>query len=127
MTTTISNVEVSDIDVLIREIHFPGMQDGPHYRAMFPPQLSHAQQDEIIRWYIENLEEILASEQSCEVFRKISLDGAPVGFCAWTVEQGQGSIQSKRGGEERQRKESWFPETLDINNWVEFSRKIREE
>lgn len=89
MKTDISDVEVSDLDALIREIHFPGMQGGPHYRAMFPAQLSDAQRDEIIRWYTEDLEEALKSEQSCEVFKKICLDGTPVGFCAWTIEPRQ--------------------------------------
>jgi hypothetical protein len=56
---TLSKVEVSDAESIARHVEVPAMQNGPLYRMMFPRSetVIDTQSEEILRWYVELLED----------------------------------------------------------------------
>jgi hypothetical protein len=59
MSFTLSKVNVSDVESIARHAEVPAMQNGLLYRTMFPRSdtITDTQREEIIRWYVEMLED----------------------------------------------------------------------
>lgn len=136
MPFTLSEVDVSDADSIARYVEVPAMQNGPLYRTMFPRSdlTTETQRDEAIRWYADMLED--AFQDRCESFLKAcSADGTPVGFCGWTIieRNRQHQVEANNGQssgrvkQERRKKETWIPESIDIDGWTTLSRALKAE
>jgi hypothetical protein len=136
MSFTLSEVDVSDAECIARHVDVPAMQNGPLYRTMFPRSdtITETQREEIIRWYVEMLED--AFQDRWESLLKVcTVDGLPVGFCGWTiiernhehqVEANNGQTDERRK-EEKRKKATWVPETIDIDGWTTVSKTLRME
>jgi hypothetical protein len=124
----VSDIEVSDAQDIGRHIEVPAMHNGPLYRTMFP-QLNiatEAQKEQIIRWYIEMLEDAFQAQEK-KFLKVCSTDGTPVGFCGW-IEQNYNQQQANEPKQrEKARKRSWLPDTLDVDRWVALSNNLRAE
>ncbi|KND92344.1 hypothetical protein TOPH_02944 [Tolypocladium ophioglossoides CBS 100239] len=107
------------------------MPNGPLYRTMFPwsDTTTETQREEIIRYYVEMLED--AFQDRWESFLKAcSADGTLVGFCGWTIIDWNREHQVKtkdRLKEEKRKKKSWVPETIDMDGWITVSKALRTE
>ena len=131
MPFTLSEVDVSDADSIARHAEVPAMQNGPLYRTMFPQSdtITETHREEIIRWYVEMLDD--AFQDRWESFLKAcSVDGTPVGFCGWTIIERNHEHQveaNERPKEEKRKKATWVPETIDIDGWIAVSKALRTE
>jgi len=63
-----------------------------------------------------------------------AVDGAPVGFCGWTVIErnreapvGANDGQADGPPNRKQKKGTWLPEAIDIDGWTALSRALRTE
>jgi hypothetical protein len=135
MSFTLSEVEVSDAESIARHVDVPANQNGPLYQTMFPlsNKITATQEEEIIRWYIEMLEDAFQERWESHL-KACTVDGTPIGFCGWTIierdrenqvdaSDGQANEQPR----EAKRKASWEPETLDIDSWIAVSKALRTE
>ena len=131
MSFTLSKANISDAEDIARHVDVPAMQNGPLYRTMFPrfETITEAQTNEIIRWYVEMLEDAL--QDGLETLWKVcSVDGTPVGFCGWIVIERKvetDSQMNKLPKEKKPKKTGWVPGTLDIDGWIALSKALRTE
>ncbi len=88
MSFTFSKVEVSDAESIARHVDIPANQNGPLYQTMFPRSntITAPQKEEIIRWYIEMLEDAFQERWESHL-KACTVDGTPIGFCGWTIIQ----------------------------------------
>lgn len=126
MSVSIHNIDVLEIDDIVRHIDFPAMQTGPLYRCMFPStkEITGAQRDEIIRWYSEGLRDALR-RQTDRFIQVCTPEGTPLGFCGWTI----GSLQRSDdvGRPTSRDAQSPLPELLDLSAWLSLSRDLKKE
>lgn len=134
MTGTISKISVADAECIIRKVDYPAMQDGPLFRLTFPSHATttEAQQNEIIQWYTEGLKNALKCK-AYKLFQICALDGTPLGFCGWTMEQRRQQQQQQQrmptntSPAQLGRKPPSLPEVLDFPAWVSVSNALRSE
>lgn len=113
MKYQLSDVCLSDTDILVRQCEFPAMRRDPLRMIMFPNADDYTQEEEEeeIRWAVEGLQESLENE-SC-YFRKVTFgSGCYIGFAVWTLESG--SEGTSRKATSNKRRESWNPASLDV-------------
>src|SRR6266566_3971126 len=131
----LSEVDVSDAESIARHVEVPAMQNSPLYRTMFPRSdtMPEAQKEEITQWYINMLEDAFQDGQE-RFLKGYSVDGAPVGFCGWTVIErnrkapvGANNGQADGPPKRKQKKGTWLPEAIDIDGWTALSRALRTE
>jgi hypothetical protein len=124
MQYQLSDVYLSDADMLVRQCEFPAMRRDPLQTIMFPNSdaKTYEEEEEAIRWTVEGLQESLENE-SC-YFRKVIFGpGCNVGFAIWTLESGnQGTKQTPTLNKMR---ESWNPVSLDVRAWNQVSERLR--
>lgn len=134
MSFTLSEASVSDAEGIARHVEVPAMQNGPLYRTMFPRSdaITGKQKEEIIRWYVEMLEDALQDRWE-SLWKVCSVDGTPVGFCGWTIIERENQVEAKdsqrneRPKEEKRKKAEWIPETIDMDGWITVSKALRTE
>lgn len=136
MSFTLSEVDISDAESITWDVKVPAMQNGPLYRTMFPRSdtITATQREEIIRWYVEMLED--AFQDRWESFLKAcTVDGTPAGFCGWAIierthehqDDANDAQANEQPKEEKLKKATWVPETLDIDSWITVSKALRSE
>jgi hypothetical protein len=57
-------------------------------------------------------------------------DGTPVGFCGWIIierNRGHHGQATEQPRVKKRKKESWQPETLDVDSWIAVSNALRTE
>lgn len=126
MEYQLSDICLSDVEILIRQCEFPAMRNDPLRKIMFLNEETNTQgeNEEIIRWTAEGLQESLKKELC--YFRKVtSSSGSYVGFAIWTLEASS-EITRPRAMLDK-RRESWNPVSLDVGAWLEVSKNLREE
>jgi hypothetical protein len=124
MPFTLSHVQVTDADSLIRKCDFPAIQDNPLHLIMFPRSCPGTWESEI-RWMVNNLKHTLETQRSN--FRKVCAeDGTPVGFAGWTIEQREAprDIESRSSQKQDVNPD---PDTLDVDAWLDVSKMFRVE
>jgi hypothetical protein len=136
MSFTLSEVDVSDAESIARHAEVPANQNGPLYRTMFPRSdtITETQREEILRWYVEMLEDAFRDRWE-SLLKACTVDGTPVGFCGWTVIERNHEHQveanddqaNQRRKEEKRKKATWVPETIDIDGWITVSKALRME
>ena len=129
MTYTLSDVDETDAELLVRKCDFPAMRNNPLHLLMFPHSTDETEEVEI-KWLIEGLRQTLKTKSAG--FRKVCLqDGTPVGFAGWSLEQTTTSDEDKLMEEPKDtnqdQKYNWHPETLDVYTWIQVSKLLRAE
>lgn len=130
MHYTLSDVDETDVELLVRQCDFPAMRDNPIHLLMFPHSTKVTEEVEI-KWSIEGLRQTLKTKSV--VFRKVCLpDGTPVGFAGWSLEQtttsDEDKLMERPTKDTKQNQEySCYPETLDVRTWMEVSKLLRAE
>lgn len=132
MQLELVSVDTSDAERLVRECDFPAMQQNPLHLIMFPHSNKETEEEEI-QWTIKGLRETIQTRSAS--FRKVCLeDGTPVGFAGWSLEQSmheEKSIVDEKSISEKQtqplKDDYWHPKTLDVESWVDVSKKLRQE
>ncbi|KAI0423745.1 hypothetical protein F5Y09DRAFT_348456 [Xylaria sp. FL1042] len=130
MSTSIYEIDVLQVEEIVRNVDFPAMQSGPLYRMMFPPaaEMTEGQQNEIIRWYSEGLGDALTF-QTDSFLQICAPDGMSLGFCGWTIGPSQpkeinSSTKSNCVGAVPGRDAHQpLPETLDLAAWPSVALK----
>lgn len=117
----LSPVSYSDVDLIVREIDFPAIQDGPLYRVMFPELLDDEQRNEVIDWYNINMQRAFSSGTT--LWKACTDKGEAIGFAGWVCveEIPHNSAQKKLGGNIR------LPYTLDVIGWQNVSQQLMRE
>ncbi|KAJ5826322.1 hypothetical protein N7474_003460 [Penicillium riverlandense] len=136
MSFELSDVDISDAEVIARDIEVPAMQNVPLYRIMFPSSdsMQATQLDQIIRWYTDMLEDALRGRWE-SFLKACTVDDKPVGFCAWTLEAQTNERQPVMNANakenlrkrEKRGKKNWLPEILDVEQWLSVSARLRKE
>lgn len=125
MHALVDNHEL-DAENIVRQVDFPAMRNGPLYRLMFSADVTQAQQTEIIQWYVDGLRDAL--RQDANTFLQVcGSDGAPVGFCGWTMEYRAQSTENPQKVPEVRQEKHTVPEALDLPVWLEVSKDLRKE
>lgn len=133
MSFTLLPALPSDAEALVRYCDYPAMRDNPLRLCMFPRSRTSLPEEER-KWLADVLKKSLASPRM--VFRKVcTKDGQPVGFAGWTIpystseshvkSDGGGDKQGNRGEQRGHRNE--LPRSLDVETWMEVSKKRLEE
>jgi len=126
MLFTLSHVQVTDADSLIRKCDFPAIQDNPLHLIMFPGSRPETWESEI-RWMVNNLKHTLEKQRSN--FRKVyAKDSTPIGFAGWAIEQSEAprDIESRRS-QKQDDGGNPDPDTLDVDAWLDVSKMFRAE
>jgi hypothetical protein len=125
MQYQLSDVCLSDTDMLVRQCEFPAMRRDPLQMTMFPnANPNFDEEEEEIRWTVEGLQESLENDSGC--FRKVTVGcDCYAGFAVWTLESSSGKTRRKANSNER--RESWNPASLDVRAWNQVSKRLREE
>ncbi|QPG96626.1 hypothetical protein C2857_004777 [Epichloe festucae Fl1] len=130
MQGTITDISVSDAERIVRKVDYPAMRDGPLFRLIFPSRATttEAQQNEIIQWYAEGLEDALRCKAN-KLLQVCASDGTPLGFCGWTMEHRGQIRQVPRNSSLSQhgKKLLSLPEALDLSAWLSVSNDLRSE
>lgn len=117
----LSRVNCSDIDVLVQNIDFPAVQDGPLHRTMFPANLLDEQRMEVIRWRTINMQR--AFDSGTSFYKACTDDGTMVGFIGWVVEK-----PSCNNSKLKKFKEVVsLPQTLNVTAWQDLSKSLMKE
>lgn len=127
MSYTLSGVDETDAESLVRNCDFPAMRDNPLHLLMFPHSTKATEEVEI-KWSIEGLRQTLNTKSV--VFRKVCLpDRTPVGFAGWSLDQTKTSDEDKlmEKPTKATKQDQEYPETLDVRTWIEVSKLLRAE
>ena len=131
-------VSLVDAAYLAQAVDVPASASGPLFRTMFPclgVEFSKQEENEIIRWHAEGIEEAITRGQTS--LRKVRhSDGAVVGLAGWVVERCPEEQANKDNfkapakatkADERETSESWLPEALDVPAWLAVSGALKKE
>lgn len=140
MSFLLSEVTIADAENIARYVEVPAIQTGPLFRTMFPSHttMTEMQQEEVVQWYTEMLSDAVQAQEE-RLLKACSTDGVCVGFCGWTIAKrsskdsddhstdNQTTMTNKGEGGAVTKKESWLPQTLDIDSWIMASKALRME
>lgn len=125
----VSVINVADAEKIVRDVDLPAIQDGPLYQLMFPAwkAIPEPQQDEIVQWYADGLKKALEREKD-NYLQIYASDGAPLGFCGWTLMTQRQRCLTVRPRPSRQvLEQAPLPEALDRSAWLEISKDLQSE
>lgn len=129
-------VSLADAAFLAQAVDVPASASGPLFRTMFPRlgvRFSEKQEDEIIRWHAEGIEEaIIGGRTSLRKLRHS--DGRVVGLAGWVVERciqeqanDDRAVANATRADKREIDEPWLPEGLDVPAWLAVSEALKKE
>ncbi|XXG98811.1 hypothetical protein Hte_005141 [Hypoxylon texense] len=124
---SLSTVDVSDVDHIVRHVLIPAMRTTPLHRTMFPlgDTATEQEKDIINLWYSEMfrraVEDHAVEEPWDNFFKASTSDGTPIGFCSWETEQ------KKHEGVGERRIGTWVPTTLDVPIWIRLCKVLQLE
>lgn len=132
MSFVLSDVDISDAESLSLYVEVPAIHNTPLFRVTFPcsENMDETERDEVVRWYADMLRDALRNRT--ETFLQASVDGIPVGLCAWTIiersrEVDRAGLHSTDTGPRRANSGSWLPRTLDVDGWISLSKELKME
>ena len=122
MHFSLTAVEASDAERLIRDCDFPAMQDNPIRLTMFPCSCPETHREEI-RWMATGFRHAL--EKDPLNYRKVCTeDGTAVGFAGWSLLKT--SVARDDGGGQTV-VDNPKPGTLDMDSFSTVSKMLKEE
>lgn len=129
-------VSLADAAFLAQAVDAAASESGPLFRTMFPRLgvgFSQQQEDEIIRWHAEGIEEaIIGGRTSLRKLRHS--DGCVVGLAGWVVERclqeqanDDKAVANATRADKREIAEPWLPGALDVPAWLAVSEALKKE